>query len=115
MTDRLQPLLAVYACEDSRARPAGGVIERLAMSNGEIEAATPLSVDCTARCFLVTFERNAYRDRCHALERTVAYLLGREPELVHLDQSAQLEAQRGAVLEVLAAAHAVHPLPATHH
>lgn len=59
---------------------------------------------------LLHFERNAYRDRCHALERTVAFLLGREPEPAALDHSAHLEAQRNAALEILA--RAAEALPA---
>lgn len=99
--DRLQPLLSPP------------VESLLAMSEREVAAARPYlhiapSSDTMADLTLVTFERNAYRDRCHALERMVAFLLGREPQPGALDCGAHLEAQRNAVLDLLAR----HPLPA---
>jgi hypothetical protein len=71
------------------------------MSQGEIAAATPIASDCSAGCQLIAFERNAYRDRCHALERTLAYLLGREPELAALNREVDAVAQRDAVIAAL--------------
>jgi len=82
----------------------------IALSIREEAAAMPAPRSYTqAEAQLLHFERNAYRDRCHALERMVAFLLGREPEPAALDQSAQLEAQRNAALEILSRAAEVLP------
>ena len=82
-----------------------------AMSAGEIAAATPTPRTLYPELQMLTFERNAYRDRCHALERMVAFLTGREPETAAIDRTAQLEAQRDTLLELLAN-RTPHPLPA---
>ena len=81
----------------------------IAMSIREEAAAMPAPrAYSPAEAALLHFERNAYRDRCHALERMVAFLLGREPEPAAIDHAAQLEAQRNAALDLLAQ----HTLPA---
>lgn len=102
MTDRLEPLHRISA----------SVADELGMSRGEIAAATP-APGISARLQLLAFERNAYRDRCHALERMVAFLAGREPEPAAVDLSAQVEAQRNAALAILE--HAAQVLPAVSH
>jgi hypothetical protein len=82
----------------------GGIVTPpFAMSAGEIAAATPMPRRVYPEIEQLTFERNAYRDRCHALERMVAFLTGREPEPA-IDRTAKLEAQRDILIELLAGA-----------
>lgn len=75
-------------------------VSRLRLSAGEMAAAKP-SRALAAELALVTFERNAFRDRCHALERMVAFLTGRAPEPAALDREVNAIAQRDAVLAIL--------------
>lgn len=88
---------------------------RLHLSPCEIAEAVPLpSMPGDASGLqLLRFERNAYRDRCHALERMIAYLTSREPDTATLDREVKANAEREADL-IAALNRIADRLPAAH-
>lgn len=81
------------------------------VTRGELASAWPIQTDAGAelpedmreRMELLTFERNAYRQRCRRLQQSVDYLLGRtDQETATSAQIADLEVQRDALLQLLA-------------
>lgn len=76
-------------------------------SPGEMARAQPVPATDVTGCgcadaIRLTFERNAYRNRCFDLQRMIGFLVGKPPAETEADaRILELEAQRDALFQLL--------------